>query len=73
MKEAERWAKRFDFLHTEYGADCSGCDSADMLDLVEVEVRQVINKYVDEVERLKTENQKLTDTVKVLMGINQGR
>ena len=39
----KRWAERLDFLHTEYGADCSGVDSGDLLDCVESEVRQVIN------------------------------
>lgn len=23
-EEAERWANRFSWLHTEYGADCNG-------------------------------------------------
>ncbi len=43
-KEGERWAQRFDWLHTEYEADCSGVDSGDPLDCVEVEMRQVINR-----------------------------
>lgn len=43
QREAERWARRFEFVHKEYGADCSGCDSGDLLDCVEVEVRQTLN------------------------------
>ena len=41
-EEANRWSERLDWLHTEYGADCSGCDSGDPLDLVEVEIRQAL-------------------------------
>lgn len=44
-KEAERWAQRLNWLHTEYGADCSGVDSGDPLDCVEVEIRQVVNRF----------------------------
>lgn len=47
-KESERWAERFNFLHTEYGADCSGTDSGDLLDLVEAEVRQALQKVEEE-------------------------
>ena len=41
-EEANRWCERLQWLHTEYDADCSGCDSGDTLDLVEVEIRQAI-------------------------------
>jgi hypothetical protein len=41
-EEAERWSEGLNFLHTEYGADCSGCDSGDPLDCVEVEIGQAI-------------------------------
>ena len=41
-EEQKRWCENLDFLHTEYGADCSGCDSGDPLDCVEVEIRQAI-------------------------------
>lgn len=40
--EQKRWCEELDFLHTEFGADCSGCDSGDPLDCVEVEIRQAI-------------------------------
>lgn len=41
-EEQKRWCEELDFLHTEYGADSSGCDSGDPLDCVEVEIRQAI-------------------------------
>jgi hypothetical protein len=41
--EQNRWCERLEWLHTEYGADSSGCDSGDPLDCVEVEIRQAIN------------------------------
>jgi hypothetical protein len=42
-EEANRWCDRLKWLHTEYCADASGCDSGDPLDCVEVEIRQAIN------------------------------
>lgn len=41
-EEAERWSERLEWLHTEYGADCLGCDSGDQLGLVEAKIRQAI-------------------------------
>lgn len=54
-KEAERWATRLNWLHTEYGADCNGCDSGDLLDCVETEMRQVINTLEGRIARLGRE------------------
>jgi len=41
--EAIRWCQRLKWLHQEYCADSSGCDSGDPLDCVEVEIKQAIN------------------------------
>ena len=54
-EEAERWAERFSFLHTKYGADCSGNESGDLLDCVEDECGQVINKFLKENESLRAQ------------------
>ncbi len=40
--EQNRWCERLNWLHQEYCADYSGCDSGDPLDCVEVEIRQAI-------------------------------
>jgi predicted RNase H-like nuclease (RuvC/YqgF family) len=53
IAEAERWAERLNWLHTEYEADCSGTDSADLLDCVEDEIKQVINGQNEKIESLK--------------------
>lgn len=50
--EAERWAERLNWLHTKYGADCSGTDSADLLDCVEDEIKQVINSQSELIEQM---------------------
>lgn len=42
-EEASRWCERLAWLHQEFCADSSGCDSGDPLDCVEVEIRQAIN------------------------------
>jgi hypothetical protein len=54
--EAERWAQRLDWLHTEYGSDCSGVDSGDPLDCVELEIRQALSKLEAEVTDLTNTN-----------------
>ena len=51
--EAERWADRLNWLHTKHGADCSGTDSADLLDCVEDEIKQVINKQSELIEQMQ--------------------
>lgn len=51
--EAERWAERLNWLHTKHGADCSGTDSADLLDCVEDEIKQVINKQSELIEQMR--------------------
>lgn len=51
--EAERWAERLNWLHTKYGADCSGTDSADLLDCVEDEIKQVINSQSELIEQMR--------------------
>ena len=53
INEAERWADRLNWLHTKYGADCSGTDSADLLDCVEDEIEQVINKQSELIEQMR--------------------
>ena len=53
INEAERWADRLNWLHTKYGADCSGTDSADLLDCVEDEIKQVINKQSELIEQMR--------------------
>lgn len=59
-EEAKRWCEELNFLHTEYGADCSGCDSGDPLDCVEVEIRQVIGK-------LESDNARLLDAIRRIL------
>ncbi len=58
--EAERWAERLNWLHTKHGADCSGTDSADLLDCVEDEIKQVINTKGGAVDQQKDENAELS-------------
>ena len=53
INEAERWADRLNWLHTKHGADCSGTDSADLLDCVEDEIKQVINKQSELIEQMR--------------------
>ncbi len=53
-EEAERWANRLNWLHTEYGADCSWVDSGDQLDCVEGEIRQALNKQKETFGELVT-------------------
>lgn len=50
-EEANRWCERLEWLHTEYGADSSGCDSGDPLDCVEVEIRQAITNAEKKIAR----------------------
>ena len=56
-EEATRWAQRLDWLHTEYGSDCSGVDSGDPLDCVEVEIRQALNKLQARITELEEERE----------------
>lgn len=45
--EQNRWQDRLNWLHTEYGADGSGCDSGDPLDLINTEARGVVTRLAD--------------------------
>ena len=66
-KESERWAERFNFLHTEYGADCSGTDSGDLLDLVEAEVWQALRKVEAERDALRVDAERWVRVVALWM------